>query len=39
VARHPKLGEAERRMVDQIFPSWTRMSDWLLEAEGYAAAA
>lgn len=29
----------ERRLVDQTFPGWNRVEDWLREAEGYAAAA
>jgi hypothetical protein len=27
------------RMVDQIFPRWNRVEDWLREAEGYSRAA
>jgi hypothetical protein len=35
----PKLAYGERRLVAQIFPSWNRVSDWLTDAEGYAAVA
>jgi hypothetical protein len=36
---HPKLGEAERRMVSRIFASWNRLDGWLrgLEALRWAA--
>jgi hypothetical protein len=37
--RFQSFGINNLEMVDQIFPRWNRVANWLREAEGYAAAA